>query len=101
MQYRYAVIDRMMGGLGDGAAYDDPRKIVSRHATHDAAERAAQRRGGDRYAIIEIVSPATAAARALGRLGGAAATPAQAAAGRENGKRGGRPRKPTATPRRA
>ncbi len=89
MQYRYAVIDRMMGGLSDGAAYDDPRKIVSRHATHDAAERAASCRGGDRYAIIEIVSPATAAARALRAI----PSKARAAASRENGKLGGRPRK--------
>ncbi|MDP2317536.1 MAG: hypothetical protein Q8P41_31920 [Pseudomonadota bacterium] len=34
---------------------------------------------------------ATLAARALGRLGGAAATHAQAAAGRRNGAKGGRP----------
>lgn len=89
MQYRYAVIDRMMDGLGDGTAHDDPRRIISRHTTNDAAEKTAQRRGGDRYAIIELVSPQTAAARALRAI----PSEARSAASRENGKRGGRPRK--------
>jgi hypothetical protein len=43
MQYKYSVMDRM-----------DQRKIVSRHATHAAAERAANRLGcGDRFAIVD------------------------------------------------
>ena len=88
MQYRYAVIDRMMDGLGDGTAYNDPRKIISRHATHEAAERAAKRRGDDRYAIIEIVSPQTSAARALRAI----PSKVRAQASRENGLKGGRPK---------
>lgn len=39
------------------------------------------------------MSRKNAAAVALGRLGGKAKTPAKAAASRENGKKGGRPRK--------
>jgi len=87
MQYRYAVIDRMMDGLGDGTAYDDPRKIISRHGTHEAAEKAAKRHGGDRYAIIEIVSPATVAARALRAI----PSERRAEQSRINGLKGGKP----------
>lgn len=89
MQYKWAVIDR----LADGDRYDDPRKIVSRHATHEAAERAAKRLGcGDRYAIIDYErrQALTHAASSLGRLGGLRRTPAKAAAARTNGGRGGR-----------
>jgi hypothetical protein len=98
MQYRYAVIDRLTSGLGDGAAYDDPRKIVSRHETAEAAERAAKRRGcGDRFAIIEIESPQTKAARALRAIPSERRTQASRANGAkgdpESHRRGGRPRK--------
>ncbi len=85
MQHKYAVIDRM----ADGDRYDDPARIVSRHATHETAERAARRQGcGDRYAIIHL-APASMAEG--GRLGGLTRTPAKSAAARVNGARGGRP----------
>lgn len=50
--YRWAVIDR----LAEGDRYDDPKKIVSRYKTHEAAEKAVKRLGcGDRYAIVFLV----------------------------------------------
>jgi hypothetical protein len=62
----------------------------------DGMRRQSGMRDGHSYVSMEErekTPPSVAKiAAALGRLGGAAKTPAQAAAARENGKKGGRPR---------
>ena len=78
----------------DGTDPADDRALISALLAAGAPSWVATAEGYDDEVGVELRrSPASAAAAVLGRKGGAARTPAQAAAGRRNGARGGRPRK--------
>lgn len=88
---KYSVVVQYDCGLGDKG------NIVSAHKTYELARSAARMSGFDTFLAIrempDTADQVSAAAQAMGRLGGLTRTEKKASAARINGAKGGRPKK--------